>query len=381
MNILHLSHTDVHIDSRILKEVIDLNSHFTDFTFHVVGIRRSNIVQSFYPQDIHSISLDLISRKLLFFPVKIRQLFVYLEFLCKVLSLVISHRPTLIHCHDTFALTVGYIASLFFNTKLVYDAHELESNKNSQSRVSSFFTFYFEKLVFSQISLLIVVSESIERWYLKNFKVCRSLVIYNSPYEGGSIPNSLENFNDHNYLREYFSIPNSCKIYVYVGMLMPGRGIELILSVFQNPQVSDYVIFIGDGVYDRQIANVSKKYSNVHLHKSVPHNLLVDMIQTADYGLCLIENVSLSDYYSLPNKLFEFAFSGLRIIGSDFPEISKFLLDHNLGTCCSHDHDNLLDLVLSNPSPPTISNAYDLSTFSWASQIKKLTCSYEQILN
>ena len=42
-------------------------------------------------------------------------------------------------------------------------------------------------------------------------------------------------------------------------------------------------------------------------HKS--KKKLTNLIKEADVGLCLVENVSLSDYYCLPNKLFEYAFA------------------------------------------------------------------------
>ena len=77
-----------------------------------------------------------------------------------------------------------------------------------------------------------------------------------------------------------------------------------------------------------------KKNSNIHLHKKVPHNQVVNLIKSADVGICIIENVSLSDYYCLPNKLFEYSFAGLRVIGSDFPEISNYILSNKLGEVC-----------------------------------------------
>ena len=48
---------------------------------------------------------------------------------------------------------------------IIYDAHELESNKNGQSYLLSKITLLIEKLSWPSISLLISVSESIIYWY------------------------------------------------------------------------------------------------------------------------------------------------------------------------------------------------------------------------
>ena len=39
-----------------------------------------------------------------------------------------------IHCHDTLVLPIGYLLKKIKKSKLIYDAHELESNKKGQSK-------------------------------------------------------------------------------------------------------------------------------------------------------------------------------------------------------------------------------------------------------
>ena len=38
-------------------------------------------------------------------------------------------KPHVIHCHDTLVLPIGFFYKILNKTKLIYDAHELESEK------------------------------------------------------------------------------------------------------------------------------------------------------------------------------------------------------------------------------------------------------------
>ncbi|MDX1700370.1 MAG: hypothetical protein R3250_07115, partial [Melioribacteraceae bacterium] len=46
----------------------------------------------------------------------------------------------------------------------------------------------------------------------------------------------------------------------------------------------------------------------------------------ADLGLALIENISISYYYALPNKLFEYIMAGVPVLSSNLPQM-KIIID------------------------------------------------------
>ena len=48
--------------------------------------------------------------------------------------------------------------------------------------------------------------------------------------------------------------------------------------------------------------------------------------------MCLIQNVSLSDYYCLPNKLFEYCFAEIPVLASNFPDISQTVEKYDLSS-------------------------------------------------
>jgi glycosyltransferase involved in cell wall biosynthesis len=370
--ILHISNTDILSDSRILKEIESL-SLLPLVSLFAVGIKTDNskvVVNGGY---FICKFVKIHSRILSKLPKAIRYFFEIIEFTLKIVLYGISIKPGIVHCHDTFALPSGVILKLLTNCKVVYDAHELESSKNSQNIFLSKSTLLIERICWSKIDLFISVSNSIIDWYMSKFGFKNSVLVLNSPlYDKDFIFEKKYN----NYLRDYFNIPIGQKLYIYLGVLGYGRGIDIYLNTFVNFKSDNHLIFLGSGDMDCEIKNYSLKYPNIHLHPPVSHNLVVPIVASADFGLCLIENVSLSDYYCLPNKLFEYAFAGISVIGSNFPEISDVIDKHQLGLTCEPSAVALSNVIkyISEENKNFVSS--NLSVLDWSSQSKRLNSAY-----
>ena len=184
------------------------------------------------------------------------------------------------------------------------------------------------------------------------------------------------------YLRQKYEIPDKVNIFIYVGILCEGRGLDLILDVFKKNDINDHVVFLGYGALKEQLVEASKKYSNVHVHDAVPHEMVVSVVKSADVGLCLIQNVSLSDYYCLPNKLFEYCFAGIPILASDFPDISQLIEHYNLGKSCKLDSQSIYEAIKEFEEMdelPKIKTS-DLYALSWGAQEEKLIKLYNKLI-
>ena len=172
------------------------------------------------------------------------------------------------------------------------------------------------------------------------------------------------------------------KIFLYVGGLVHGRGIDLITEVFKNPDLKSSLVFLGYGELSDNLKKLANEYSNIYVHDAVVHEKVVSIAKSADIGLCLIQNVSLSDYYCLPNKLFEYCFAEIPVLASDFPDISATVVKYNLGMCCKLDSESIYKSIkefeLMEKWPNINSkNLYDLS---WYAQEDKLKILYENII-
>ena len=373
MSVLHLTHTDILSDSRILKEITALLTN--GYMVSGVNIGRVRGARSECPDGLNLIELTIRSRALILFPKFLRHVFMLIESTVKVVRIAVKLSPTVIHCHDTIALYLGLLIKIFIPIKIIYDAHELESDKNGQGHIERLVTFYFEKFAWMRISALIVVSPSIKNWYFKNFSPIRAEVIYNSPVL--SHTNDFEN----NYIRRNFNIPNDSKVFIYIGGFIPGRGISLILEAFMMPNVSSHVVFLGYGELEAELLSAASLNSRIHVHNSIPHDEVVNIARSADFGLCLIENISLSDYYSLPNKLFEYVFAGLPVLGSNFPDIREVITDYGLGSCCELTVVDINQAIIELEHCSKDFKRLDLTPLSWESQQIKLLRLYRNMMH
>ncbi|PID47293.1 MAG: hypothetical protein CR967_05175 [Proteobacteria bacterium] len=108
---------------------------------------------------------------------------------------------------------------------------------------------------------------------------------------------------------------------------------------------------------------------------------MVQIAKSADVGLCLIENVSLSDYYCLPNKLFEYAFANIPILASNFPDISNAVARYNLGITSDLDVQSVYESIKKMEDLKELPkiNTNLLHELSWETQEKKLIELYKYV--
>lgn len=374
MKSLHLTHTDIEFDSRILKEMGALvGAGYAVSGLGVVldeGAKKTAV--SF---DANIRSLALRSRKLTFLPRTLRHIVTLFELVCRMLPRAVRERPDVVHCHDTLVLPLGCIVKWLTGAKLVYDAHELESNRNGLGRLQGVLTLRVERLLWRFVDALIVVSPSIERWYQESLGPKRSAVILNSPLF------SDELLSDENYLRKRFSIPGESKVFIYVGILGRGRGIDLLIDAFRDSRLTSHVVFLGYGELSEELRRLADQYANIHVHDAVPHSQVVPIVQSADFGLCMVQNVSLSDYYCLPNKLFEYCFAGVPVLASDFPDIRAVLMQYGIGECCKLTPGDIRDAVLRLEQSQSMFEFANLAPLSWQAQEVKLVAIYQQCLS
>lgn len=374
--ILHVSHTDIRRDSRILKQ-LDALEELTEYKLVAIGVE-ANEGASSSPKHLSTriFAIRLYTEILRFLPRPFRYTLNIIELTFILFSRGIHLCPAVVHCHDTLVLPAGVLIRIVTGCKLVYDAHELESNKNGQSFFLSKATLAIEKVGWTWIDLLVSVSYSILDWYSHNLGPKEGLLILNSPQINLEKNSSAPAVRSARYFHKLYHIPKDQLVFVYLGILEPGRGIEIALEAFSASLLGAHIVFVGYGRMSSYIQTYCTKYSNIHLHSPVPHDQVVELVTSADVGLCLIENISLSDYYCLPNKLFEYSFAGLYVLASDFPEIRKVVDHYKLGTCCSPDPLSVRRAIQSLIEHPPQPMTTDISDLSWDAQAERLVKAY-----
>ena len=124
----------------------------------------------------------------------------------------------------------------------------------------------------------------------------------------------------------------------------------------------------------------------VFITKSVPPKELPDRIASADIGIIPYQNTSLNNYYSTPNKIFEYLVAGIPFIASDFPELSK-IANQGVGYTFNpekpRDIANAIDKIFSNEGKlnemKNKARMLAKSKYNWGIESKKLLGVYEAL--
>jgi glycosyltransferase involved in cell wall biosynthesis len=187
------------------------------------------------------------------------------------------------------------------------------------------------------------------------------------------------------YLRQKFGIEEGAIVFIYLGILATGRGVDILLDSFSQTKKQNHIIFMGFGVLADKVRDYEKIFSNIHLHSAVPPEDMGRYLSGADVGVSLIENICLSYYYCLPNKLFEYLLNGLPVLVSNFPEMEKIIVGNDCGWSIVVDVEAMkmyLDALTREDIEQKRSNAIKCRFMhDWSIEEKKLLGIYANLFS
>ncbi len=241
----------------------------------------------------------------------------------------------LVHCHDLEPLPLAVIGKLIRGgrMKIVYDAHELETEKMAARGSRKIIYKVMERALMPFVDELITVGERIADWYAKKYSRRKPRVVMNSP--------RLHNPKKSEALRKRIGISLETRLFLYLGALSPGRSVEAMLDAFSGCE-DRVLVLMGSGGTSREgnrlealVRERASCEANVFFLEPVPGSKVVEYASSADGGLCLIEDECLSYRYCLPNKLFEYGMAGTSVVVSDLPELREVVERYGCGVICS----------------------------------------------
>lgn len=378
MKNLHLVMNTFTNASRILKisESLDHRGIFDEVDIIALGSKDLPAFEK-VQDNINLYRINLITKSLpknlLFQVVK------YIEFYTKALFYIYKINPHVINAHSLSVLPIAYSFSSIFKKKVIYDTHELETERNGLYGFRKKISKLVESNLIKKVDLVIVVSNSIASWYSNQYRIKKPLVILNSP--------KIRNPHKTNFLRKNLGIDANKKILIYQGALSRGRGIEQLLEAFKYRQNDSLaLVFMGYGELEELIKIAATNYSDIYFHEAVNPNIVLDYTSSADFGINLGQKICLSYDYSMPNKLFEYCMVGLPVIVSNLKEMSECVLNNNIGTVI-YDYTPLeinkkLDELLSQDLSELRENSYRFAiNNSWEKQEAKLIKAYMALIS
>ena len=314
--------TFVH-DARVLREAKSLVNEGYDLT--VIALHDEGLDKTETINGINLIRIFLHTKKWPRHPAV--QIIKYIEFLIKCVIKIIWIQPRILHCHDLNALPAGGFLKLITlgRIKLIYDSHELWSSPSQKSRLVNIGGF-FEKYLIKLVDSVVMTSDGHAEIFQKNFSCKKPLVVRN-------LPEKPSNTNPNGGF-EGLTISKDSRIIVYVGAISPGRGITPLLHAMVKLDPEVILVLLGIGNFKNEILKLVTKLKlngRVQILRPVKPDKVIYAISAADIGIAPFENTSLNYYYVMPNKVFEYLLAGLPVAVSNFPVMSKLVLDHEVG--------------------------------------------------
>lgn len=293
-----------------------------------------------------------------------------------------KYKDSKINCvssHSLASLPLSYLLAKKNKAALIYETHELETETVDSHGIRKIFMKLIERFLIHRCDAIIVVSDSIADWYMQKYAIERPTVVRNIPVR----PNEYS-IEKSTILRDYFGIPKDHFIFIYQGALSPRRQIEQFLRIFAKAPRNRHVVFMGFGELEGLIKDSELTNSNIHFLSSVPPSEVLQYTAGADVGLSGGENVCLSYYYSLPNKLFEYLMAGVPVMANDWPEIRKVIEKDLCGWVVDSNDTSWLSIISSlNHSEIDrirIGALRTINSYSWNEEENRLISVYKNII-
>lgn len=281
------------------------------------------------------------------------------------------------NCHSLPVLPLSILVKWWKRCVLVYEPHELETETAGLRGKRQWLARLVERLLIGRADSVCVVNRSIADWYLAHYRLKSVSVARNVPYRSEAEPLRT------GLLRKAVGLGDDAQLFLYQGLLAPGRGVDLLIKAFSALSPDKHLVFMGYGELEGRIREAAAQHANIHFMPAVPPSQVKDYTVDADVGIALIENVCLSYYLCLPNKLFEYVACGVPAVVSDFPEMARFVDEYDCGwktAPVAQDLRQLMQGLTAGELAAKRANTRDASRlYCWEEEEKTLLAMYQAL--
>jgi glycosyltransferase involved in cell wall biosynthesis len=227
------------------------------------------------------------------------------------------------------------------------------------------------------------VNDSIAAELSRRYGVATPRVLRNCPRTFGRRPDPAES-----PLRERARVPAGRAIVLYQGLYMPHRGLENLVRAAAAFEKA-HLVFMGWGpLLDnlKAIAVSEGLTDRVTFIDPVPMRDLLGVTAGADVGVIPYRNVGLNNFFTSPNKLFEYCAAGVPVAASRFPELVKVVEGLAVGRTFDPDDPSSIATAVNAivGDPAELSRLREnagraAASFSWEREAEVLQAVYDSL--
>jgi glycosyltransferase involved in cell wall biosynthesis len=306
---------------------------------------------------------------------KTSSLLYYLRFAIILSCRILFTKADFIFAEDIYTLPFAVIFGKLRGAKIIYDSREvyghlagLSKKKYLQSLLS-----WIEKTFIHSVYKTMTTGELDSLHIEKEYGLEKTIVMRNLP-----LYCKIENPFD---FRKHYKLNKDIKILLYQGVILHGRGLKLIFEILGEID-NCVLIILGGGEYTdyyKKLCSDKGLDNKVFFFGKIPQDQLLSYTAGADIGLSVIENLSLSYYYALPNKMFEYILAGVPVLASNFPQMKDVIDKYNVGLYIDPEDINELKKTLqlmindNNIRQKLSLNCFEAAKeLNWENEIQKL---------
>ena len=261
----------------------------------------------------------------------------YFKYFKYVKQKISVYKPDLIIASDLYSMIPAAQTKNNLPVKIIYDSREIYTQLASliNKPITQTIWSWYEKTYISQVDVLLVTAEIDQKYLTALYNHPNMIIMKNLP--GDCFVNNLQN-----NLKKMLCLSDEQKILLYQGKLHNGRGIRFVIQCISHIQDA-VLVLIGDGPMKAQYLKTAKRYKiedRIFFVDAVPYEELATFASNAYIGLSLIQPISKSYEHALPNKLFEYAASGLPVICSNLQAMKEMVEKYKTGIAIKHSSIN-----------------------------------------
>ncbi len=304
----------------------------------------------------------------------------YFNFLFILFRELLKTNSSIYLAEDIFTLPIVTFIAKLRGAKLYYNSREfyaflagLRNKPKTQAIIRSLEKFFIKK-----VDIVFVTGDGDAEFLQDYYGINNTVVIRNLPIK--------QKATEPKDFRKMLGISETNTILLYQGVILEGRGFTPLLEAMRSINNCDLVV-LGSGVFQSKYEKLAEELgikNRIHFLGNIDQGELINYTAGADIGIALIENISKSYYYALPNKLFEYIMAGLPVLISNLPQMKKVVSDYKVGKVVNLENSGEVEKVIKE----FIENKEDLELYkqntivaadelNWQKEYKKVKHLFE----